>query len=114
MRGWSALAAGLSAFVATTGVGVAGAAEPTFVIGLAQNVFSANTADWIRGEGWVTRRRRRLVDTAARLIDPQSGELLATAEAVYVAADETQKGELMARYRFRLVEDRDVAGATPS
>ena len=29
------------------------AAEPTFVNGLAQNVFSANTADWIRGEGWV-------------------------------------------------------------
>ncbi len=33
--------------------GVASAAEPTFVNGLAQNVFSANTADWIRGEGWV-------------------------------------------------------------
>ena len=53
MRGWSVLAAGLSAVVATTAVGVAGAAEPTFVNGLAQNVFSANTADWIRGEGWV-------------------------------------------------------------
>ena len=39
--------------VAGSGVGVAGAAEPTFVNGLSQNVFSANTADWIRGEGWV-------------------------------------------------------------
>jgi acyl-coenzyme A thioesterase PaaI-like protein len=68
----------------------------------------------IRGEGWVTRRRRRLVDTAARLLDPKSGELLATAEAVYVAADDAQKGELMARYRFRLVEDRDDTGATSS
>ena len=53
MRGWSVLAAGLSAIVAGSGVGVATAAEPTFVNGLAQNVFSANTADWIRGEGWV-------------------------------------------------------------
>jgi acyl-coenzyme A thioesterase PaaI-like protein len=68
----------------------------------------------IRGEGWVTRRRRRLVDTAARLLDPGSGELLATAEAVYVAADETQKRELMARYRFRLVDGRDVTAANAS
>ena len=45
------LAAALAAGVAVSGV--AGAAEPTFVNGLAQNVFSANTADWIRGEGWV-------------------------------------------------------------
>ena len=52
MRGWGVLAAALSAAVAST-AGVAGAAEPTFVNGLAQNVFSANTADWIRGEGWV-------------------------------------------------------------
>jgi acyl-coenzyme A thioesterase PaaI-like protein len=61
----------------------------------------------IRAEGWMTRRRRRLVDTAARLVDATSGELLATAEAVYVAADEERKRELMARYRFRLVADRD-------
>jgi hypothetical protein len=46
------LAAALSAAVAGS-AGVAGAAEPTFVNGLAQNVFSTNTADWIRGEGWV-------------------------------------------------------------
>ena len=52
MRGWGAAAAALSAVVASS-AGVAGAAEPTFVNGLAQNVFSTNTADWIRGEGWV-------------------------------------------------------------
>ena len=52
MRGWGVLAAALSAVVAGS-AGVAGAAEPTFVNGLAQNEFSANTADWIRGEGWV-------------------------------------------------------------
>jgi acyl-coenzyme A thioesterase PaaI-like protein len=61
----------------------------------------------IRAEGWMTRRRRRLVDTAARLVDATSGELLATAEAVYVAADEERKRELMARYRFRLVADQN-------
>jgi acyl-coenzyme A thioesterase PaaI-like protein len=57
----------------------------------------------IRAEGWMTRQRRRLVDTAARLVDVASGELLATAEAVYVAADEQRKRELKDRYRFRLV-----------
>jgi len=57
----------------------------------------------IRAEGWMTRQRRRLVDTAARLVDVATGELLATAEAVYVAADEERKRELRSRYRFRLV-----------
>ncbi|HEY8846256.1 MAG TPA: PaaI family thioesterase [Candidatus Limnocylindrales bacterium] len=57
----------------------------------------------IRAEGWMTRQRRRLVDTSARLVDMTSGELLATAEAVYVAADEDRKRELKERYRFRLV-----------
>jgi acyl-coenzyme A thioesterase PaaI-like protein len=61
----------------------------------------------IRAEGWVTRQRRRLIDTAARLVDARTGELLATAEAVYVAADEERKRELIARYRFRLVPGTD-------
>jgi acyl-coenzyme A thioesterase PaaI-like protein len=63
----------------------------------------------IRAEGWMTRRRRRLVETAAHLVDGPTGTLLATAEAVYVAADEERKRELMARYRFRLVAARDDA-----
>jgi acyl-coenzyme A thioesterase PaaI-like protein len=56
----------------------------------------------IRGEGWVTSVRRRLVETAARLVDPVTGEILATATATYVAADPARKAELQARYRFRL------------
>jgi acyl-coenzyme A thioesterase PaaI-like protein len=56
----------------------------------------------IRGEGWTTNVRRRLVETAARLVDPVSGEVLATATATYVAADAARKAELQARYRFRL------------
>jgi acyl-coenzyme A thioesterase PaaI-like protein len=67
----------------------------------------------IRAEGWMTRRRRRLVDTAARLVDATTGELLATAEAVYVAADEERKRELMARYRFRLVAGQDDVQRDP-
>src|SRR5258705_12545479 len=42
------------ALAAVVGAGpVANAAEPTFVNGLAQSVFSSDTRDWIRGEGWV-------------------------------------------------------------
>jgi acyl-coenzyme A thioesterase PaaI-like protein len=65
----------------------------------------------IRGEGWVTSVRRRLVETAARIIDPASGEVLATATATYVAADAARKAELQARYRFRLTP---AAGAAAS
>ena len=57
----------------------------------------------IRAEGWITRQRRRLIDTAARLLDLETGELLATAEAIYVAADPDRKRQLKERYRFRLV-----------
>jgi acyl-coenzyme A thioesterase PaaI-like protein len=61
----------------------------------------------IRGEGWITSVRRRLVETAARIVDPASGELLATATATYVAADAARKAELQARYRFRLTPAPD-------
>ena len=56
----------------------------------------------IRGEGWVTANRRRIIETAARLVDVESGEALATATATYVAADAERKRQLQARYRFRL------------
>jgi acyl-coenzyme A thioesterase PaaI-like protein len=56
----------------------------------------------IRGEGWTTTVRRRIVETAARLVDPATGDVLATATATYVAADAGRKAELQARYRFRL------------
>jgi uncharacterized protein (TIGR00369 family) len=65
----------------------------------------------IRGEGWITNVRRRLVETAARIVDPGSGELLATATATYVAADAARKAELQARYRFRLTRAIDAPTA---
>ena len=55
----------------------------------------------IRANGWVTRARRRVVDTAARLIDETTGVELATATGVYVAADAARKRELQERYGFR-------------
>ena len=43
----------LGAVLAMAGAGSARASTPTFVNGLAQNVFSSNQADWVRSEGWV-------------------------------------------------------------
>jgi acyl-coenzyme A thioesterase PaaI-like protein len=66
----------------------------------------------IRGEGWVTANRRRIVETAARLVDTETGEELASATGTYVAADAERKRQLQARYRFRLVPAGDTTRAT--
>lgn len=58
----------------------------------------------IRGEGWITESRRRVVDTAARLLDTATGNELATATGTYVAASEARKQELQARYGFRRLD----------
>jgi uncharacterized protein (TIGR00369 family) len=55
----------------------------------------------VRAEGWIVRNRRRLVDTAGQIVDA-NGTLLASAAAVYVAANEERKRELMARYGVRI------------
>lgn len=59
----------------------------------------------IRAEGWVTRERRRLVETAGTIMDAADGAVLATADAVYLAATEQRKRELQARYGFRVGSD---------
>jgi acyl-coenzyme A thioesterase PaaI-like protein len=56
-----------------------------------------------RAEGWVTAPRRRMIETAGRIVDPADGTQLATAEATYVAADDESRRRLQERYRFRLV-----------
>lgn len=66
----------------------------------------------IRAEGWLTASRRRILDTSARIVDPATGETLATATATYVAADAERKRELQARYGFRLVRGPGSEGAT--
>ncbi|MGZ9229874.1 MAG: PaaI family thioesterase [Candidatus Limnocylindrales bacterium] len=62
----------------------------------------------LRADGWIIRSRRRLVETAARIVDAETGIELATASGVYVAADEERKRELQRRYGFRsLLVNRD-------
>jgi acyl-coenzyme A thioesterase PaaI-like protein len=60
-----------------------------------------------RAEGWVTRSRRRLVDTAGRLVDAATGVDLATASGVYFAAGGAQRARLRERYGFRFVDGHD-------
>ena len=64
----------------------------------------------IRAEGWTTATRRRIVDTAGRIVDPVDGTLLASAEGRYVAASEARKQELRQTYGFRLLPGRSDAG----
>jgi acyl-CoA thioesterase FadM len=63
----------------------------------------------IRAEGWITRSRRRIVDTAARIVEPSTGTELATATGLYVAADTARKRDLQRRYAYR---PTDAAGGT--
>jgi acyl-coenzyme A thioesterase PaaI-like protein len=63
----------------------------------------------IRAEGWITNERRRVIETAAHLVDSATGQVLATATGTYVAADATRKRELQARYDFRRL-DGEVHG----
>ena len=70
----------------------------------------------LRADGWITRSRRRLVETEARLIDPSTGVTLATATGVYMAADAARKLELQERYGFRRVRagTADTNATNPS
>jgi acyl-coenzyme A thioesterase PaaI-like protein len=63
----------------------------------------------IRAEGWITRSRRRIVDTEATVTDARTGELLATATGVYMAADDARRRELRARYGWRPLDDDQAA-----
>ncbi len=67
----------------------------------------------IRGEGRLVERRRRLLTLTGRLVDADTGEVLATAEALYVAAPEARRQELKARYGFRLVPEDPAPGEAP-
>jgi acyl-coenzyme A thioesterase PaaI-like protein len=67
----------------------------------------------LRGEGRLIERRRRLLTTSGRLVDRATGDVYATAEALYVAAPEAQRAALKARYGFRLVPDDAAPGEAP-
>jgi uncharacterized protein (TIGR00369 family) len=55
----------------------------------------------IRVEGRIVEAKRRVIRTEASILDPATGEELAHAEGVYVAAPEDRAREMRARYRFR-------------
>jgi acyl-coenzyme A thioesterase PaaI-like protein len=55
----------------------------------------------LRAEGVVTSSNRRLLRTAGRLTDAETGALLATSEGTYMAAPPERLAELKARYRLR-------------
>ena len=59
----------------------------------------------IRAVGWVTELHRRIIRTAGQVVDEASGEVLATAEATFMAAPPERLEELQARYRPRLEAD---------
>jgi acyl-coenzyme A thioesterase PaaI-like protein len=59
----------------------------------------------LRAEGWITRSRRRVVDTAAQVLDARTGAVLAIATGVYLAADDARKAELRRRYGWRPLAD---------
>jgi uncharacterized protein (TIGR00369 family) len=63
----------------------------------------------IRAEGSVATMRRKIVETTARLVDIESGEVLATATGTYVAAGDERKRALRERYGFRVVPGEDPA-----
>ena len=63
----------------------------------------------VRAEGEVTSESRRIFRTAARIVDGESGEILATGEGTYLAAPPERLAELQARYRVRPADDRPQA-----
>jgi acyl-coenzyme A thioesterase PaaI-like protein len=55
----------------------------------------------LRIEGWITRNRRRLAETAGRVLDARDGTELVTATATYALVGEARKQELRTRYGIR-------------
>jgi uncharacterized protein (TIGR00369 family) len=55
----------------------------------------------LRAEGWITRARRRVVETEAHVVDVEDGTTYAIGTGTYVAADAARKAELRERYGFR-------------
>ena len=65
----------------------------------------ASVGQSLLAEGWIVRARRRLVETRGHIVDRATGAELATAEALYLAADPSRKRELQQRYGFRFVDE---------
>ncbi len=59
----------------------------------------------IRAEGRVTDDRRRVIHTSGQIVDLETGQLLASADGVFMAVPSEQLAALKARYRLRRPED---------
>jgi acyl-coenzyme A thioesterase PaaI-like protein len=68
----------------------------------------------IHAEGWITRSRRRVVDTAGNIVDVASGLELATATGVYVAAGAKRKQDLQERYAYRATDPGEPVASDPA
>ncbi len=68
----------------------------------------------IHAEGWITRSRRRIVDTAGHIVDATTGLELATSTGVYVAAGAQRKQDLRDRYAYRAADPNDAASSVAS
>jgi uncharacterized protein (TIGR00369 family) len=66
----------------------------------------------VRAEGRLVTRRRRALTTAGRLFDAATGDELASAEGLYIAAPEDRVRELQARYGYTRVAARAGEPAT--
>jgi uncharacterized protein (TIGR00369 family) len=64
----------------------------------------------VRAEGWITEDRRRIQVTAGRIVDAETGVELATAQATYVAAQESRKRELKKLYGVADLNDDPEEG----
>jgi uncharacterized protein (TIGR00369 family) len=58
----------------------------------------------IRAEGRLVEQRRRLLVTEARMVEATRGDLLATADGLYMAAPARQKADLKRRYGFDVAD----------
>lgn len=74
----------------------------------------------IRGEGWVIQQDRRAVRAEGRVLDAETGEVLATGESTFIAVPADQLERLKARYGLRRLprgtddlsaDDVDTTGA---
>jgi acyl-coenzyme A thioesterase PaaI-like protein len=65
----------------------------------------------IRAEGWIVQQRRRRFDTAAVVVDRDSGETLVEARAIYLAADPNRSREIREQYGFTVTAEPDPAEA---
>jgi acyl-coenzyme A thioesterase PaaI-like protein len=62
----------------------------------------------VRADGWIAASRRRVVETAARIVDARTGDELASSTGLYVAASPERKRELRDRYEFRPAPARET------